>query len=564
MNRFVFHCCFVALLLLSGLSAKAQKPKKVEVQNADVIYYNEKQKKDIQRLIGNVVFKHENAFLYCDSAYFNAKNNSLTAFSGVHLIDNDSIHLYSSELDYNGNTKVAQARNKVRLLQGESILTTDSLNFDRKTNIGYYFSGGKIVDKEHTITSILGYYYTNKDDFLAIDSVKVLNEDYTIDTDSLLFNTKTEISHFFGQTEIISDSTHIFAYFGRYDSQLRQSFLSNNALILSEDKKLKGDSIFYDEIRGIAYGFNNVSINDTAQKVMLCGDYLFYNDPQEEALVTKKALAIKYDGTDSLFMHSDTIALTRQIDTLWYTVPKDSLFQSPFEGREPDMQLLNDTTISYAYKDTLRFIKAYHHVQTFGKDLQSRCDSLIFIKKDSLLNLYGKPIIWSDNQQITAKEVSVKLQKERLETAFLKEKAFIIMQDDSIRFNQLSGNNMEAHFDTLGNFSRLDIFSDSKIVFFPREENKKDEHSEETLEKTNNNPQNNGDLIGVNISNGVDAKIWIKNNRPNRLMFYKSNNSVLNPIEYLPIEETRLKGFKWYEGYRPKNKTDIFIWKEIK
>ena len=55
----------------------AQNTKKIEIVNANNSYANTKLHPDYWRLIGNVIFKHNNAFMYCDSAYHYSKEQKL-------------------------------------------------------------------------------------------------------------------------------------------------------------------------------------------------------------------------------------------------------------------------------------------------------------------------------------------------------------------------------------------------------------------------------------------------------------------------------------------------------
>ena len=48
----------------------------VYLLNADVIRFEEYINPDAQRLIGNVVFRHDSMYMYCDSALFYQKKNS--------------------------------------------------------------------------------------------------------------------------------------------------------------------------------------------------------------------------------------------------------------------------------------------------------------------------------------------------------------------------------------------------------------------------------------------------------------------------------------------------------
>ena len=118
----------------------------VYLEQARNLQFDQERIADAQILKGDVIFRHEDALMYCDSANFYEGSNSLEAFGHVKMVQGDTLTGYGDKLLYSGNTKIARLRQNVRLIHHEAVLTTDSLNYDRTNDIAYYFSGGKIVD----------------------------------------------------------------------------------------------------------------------------------------------------------------------------------------------------------------------------------------------------------------------------------------------------------------------------------------------------------------------------------------------------------------------------------
>jgi len=266
------HLILFFLFFLFVFSAFSQKAKRIEILNANSIEFDRKIRRDVKRLLGDVQFKQGNALMFCDSAYLNTETNSFEAFSNVHIKQGDSLNLYGDYLNYNGNTKLAQIRRNVKMLHGNSVLTTEFLDFDRVKNVAYYYNGGTIIDSINHLTSDRGYYYVVTKDYYAVDSVKLLNVDYIMNTDSLKYNITSNISYFYGSTTIISDSNFIYCENGWYNTQTNISQYNKNAYLKTKEKKLSGDSLFYD--RNLAYGeaFRNVSLIDTIEHWILSGD----------------------------------------------------------------------------------------------------------------------------------------------------------------------------------------------------------------------------------------------------------------------------------------------------
>ena len=136
------------------------------------------------RLWDNVIFTHEGARMYCDSAYYYPDRNSLDAYDNIHINQGDTLNLYGDFLHYDGNSRFAQVTGKtVRLLDLNNQLTTTKLDFDMKNNIGYYTSGADIIRGENNLKSREGYYYSQQHTYFFKDSVVIINPDYTIYSD---------------------------------------------------------------------------------------------------------------------------------------------------------------------------------------------------------------------------------------------------------------------------------------------------------------------------------------------------------------------------------------------
>ena len=133
------------------------KKTKIYLEHTNTLSFDKDIMPDAQILNGDVCFRHDSSYMYCDSAYFFEQANSLEAFSNVRMEQGDTLFVYGDYLFYDGNTQIAYLRENVRMENGEVTLFTDSLNYERIPNIGYYFEGGMIVDSLNQLTS----FYAN-------------------------------------------------------------------------------------------------------------------------------------------------------------------------------------------------------------------------------------------------------------------------------------------------------------------------------------------------------------------------------------------------------------------
>lgn len=135
----LFAFCLLAQKPQTGTSAKQDGQKsKVYLLHADLLR-KDARVPDAQVVVGNVVFRHDSTYMYCDSAYFYNQMNSFEAFSHVRMEQGDTLFLYGDRLFYDGMSQIAQMRMNVRMENRTTTLLTDSLNYDRVYNLGYFF-----------------------------------------------------------------------------------------------------------------------------------------------------------------------------------------------------------------------------------------------------------------------------------------------------------------------------------------------------------------------------------------------------------------------------------------
>lgn len=485
---------------------KPEKATQVELLHANSLEYDETISDKTRRLIGDVSFKHDNAIMHCDSAYMYSLTNSLDAFNNVHIIESDTVNIWGDQLNYDGNTKMAIITGKEVILDDSKMrLTTDRLVYNMNEKFGKYTTGGTIVDKKNTLTSVFGYYYEDKNEFFFKDSVVLKNPKYTIYSDTLMYNTTTEIAYFYGPTRIYSEENLIYCENGWYNTVTDQSEFSKNAFMRSDKQVIWGDSIFYDRTAGYGNAKQNVIIVDTSQHVIVNGDYAEYYDEREITIVTGNALMKQKFDEDTLYLHSDT--LRTELDTI---------------GGEN------------------RTLYAYNKVKMFKDDMQGMCDSLVYSYFDSTIKMFTAPILWSDSNQLTADTIHILIADDKINEMHLINTSFITSREDSLHYNQIKGKKMVGHFKD-DKLHKVDVFGNGQTVYYVSEE------GSETIDN-------------VNTAASSDLVIYVDSNKVSKITFMTQPDATLYPIAEAPKEELVLKGFAWHGTKRPLKIEDIFIW----
>ena len=505
-------CLFGFCLLAQVRPAKKgeQKPAKSKVYllHSDVLKKSPlNPDPDAQILIGNVAFRHDSVYMYCDSACFYEKTNSLEAFDNVKMVQGDTLFLYGDYLFYDGNTQIAQVRYNVRMENKNTTLLTDSLNYDRIYNLGYYFDGGTLMDEENVLTSEWGEYSPATKISVFNYDVKLVNPKFTLTSDTLRYSTATKIANILGPSDIVSDANHIYSELGFYNTQIGQAELLDRSVLTNEGKRLIGDSLFYDRVKGYGEAFDNVIMTDTVNKNMLTGDYCYYNELTKYAFATKKAVVVDYSQGDSLFMHADTLQMYT------YYLNTDSMF---------------------------RETRAYHKVRMYRADVQGVCDSLVFSSKDSCLTMYYDPILWNNNQQLLGEKIMIYMNDSTIDWAHIQNQALSVEQLDSTSYNQVTGKEMKAWFQG-GEMRKVDVIGSVRLVYYPME-------SDSTL-------------IGMNVSETSLLNMFLENRKMKKMIMSPKSNGTLYPMLQRPPEKMKLDNFVWFDYIRPLDKEDIFEWR---
>lgn len=262
-----------------------------------------------QTIAGDVQLRESLTLFNCDSAAINKTTNVMEAFGNIHINQQDSIHTYAQYLKYIGKERMAYLKKGVRLTDKKGTLYTDDLEYNMTTNIGNYKNGGRVVNGKTTLTSIEGTYYANTKDVYFKKNVKLKDPKYDITTDSLLYNTQTQVVTFITQTHIISkDGGDIFTSSGTYDLKNGKAYFGNRTVFKDSTRVYVADNVALDENTQTAQLEGNAVIRDSVNGYTVLGGQIFANQNNKTFLATRKPVLIfKGEGNDSTFVAADTL-----------------------------------------------------------------------------------------------------------------------------------------------------------------------------------------------------------------------------------------------------------------
>ncbi len=491
----------IGLFLLMGLVGHAQERIKIDSAEA-LVGGKDQQGVAYQKLVGNVQLVQDDTRIYGDSVILYRDRNVTEVFGKVVRIEKgDTITITGGQLLYDGNQKQAEMRSNVVYRDPTMTLYTDYLDFDMQRNLAYYYEGGRLVDTANVLTSQQGSYHTVTHLAAFKDSVVLDNPDYDLFSDTLEYNTETQIAYTLGPTTILSnDGETLYAEAGTEFKTTEKQSVFNLGTIETEDYIIQADYLFVDDLRKQYVARQNVEMVAKNNDIIITGDTAVYQRAIGRATVYGHPLMKRVMELDTLYMTADTLVSI-----------EDSI---PARER----------------------ILAYNNVKIFREDLQGIADSLAYHIIDSVLYFYQDPVLWSRENQISADSIHLEIRRGTINALYTVDNSFVVSKDTINNYNQIKGRDMKASFQN-GNISRVDVYGNGESIYYILEE--------DSL------------LVGMNRILSSDIRIDFFENTLDKIRTRPATEGSLIPPHEILEENERLNGFAWRAERRPTRKEVI-------
>ena len=522
MRAILFSCS----LLLSATGLWAQE-KEIEIRQAGSFQLDEENfpgANILERSTSEQVhLVHQGMDVWSDKAFFYKKENKFDAFGNVRVNQGDSLVLTCKTVNYDGNIKLAVAKQQVVLDNKEMLLKTDTLYFDRIKNMAYYDANGTVYDSLTTINSKRGTYISDNKKYKFEDKVVVNNPDFTLTSARMDFYTETKHAFFYSATKIIGEDYVIRCNQGFYNTESKEGYFKKNASVDYNNRNIIGDSIYFNDEIKYASATQNIRITDTINNSFITGNYGQVFKEKDSAMVTHRALAINLVEKDSLFIHADTLVATG---------PPDE-----------------------------RIIRGFHDVRIFKEDLSGKTDSIHFNQNSGRAKLIRRPIndrdlqyltpqeiadrnpiLWSNESQMTGDEIHITIdnEKEVLDSLLIYNNAFVIEQDslDAANFNQIKGIQLKGKFKGKS-LEKVDVIQNTEMIYYI--------YDDETQE-----------LTGIDKAICSALRLEFVDSGIEKITFFTNPDGIVYPPKDLPENARQLLGFTWREDERIYSKKDLF------
>lgn len=464
-----------------------------------------------------VHFAHEGIDMWCDKAIYYEKEDFIEAFSNVVMKQGDTVNMTAKYVEYSGKTQLAFASGKVVLTEPKSVLTTDTLHFDKVKQQAYYNTGGKVVrDSSGTITSRIGRYYMENKKYQFVNKVVLVNPEYTLKTNQLDFYSVNGHAYLYGPSTIVGETSTIYCERGFYDTENDTGYFVKNSKINYENRIVEGDSMHFDRKTDFASATNNITITDTINNSIARGHYAEVWKARDSVFITKRALVITVQEGDSLYMHSDTIRVNgppeHRITRAYYNA---KLFKSDLSGKADS-------------------IHADHEIGL------TRLINLARFNSSDVFSTKRHPVLWNVGNQMTGDTIHLisNPETEQLDSLLVFNNAFLISKDTlGDGYSQTKGQMLIGLFKD-NDLYNVDIIKNAEVIYFMRDDKNA--------------------LIGINKSKSGSINLQIENNEIVETRFINQVDGDIYPESQFPENARKLRGFAWRDDERPKSVEDLF------
>ncbi len=504
---------------------------------------------------------------------YNTRDSIAVFFGGGSMKDKDGQIIESKSGTYDSKSKEFTFTDDVNMFTDSIFVKTTRLLYDAGRNIAHFGYGTNAWKEENMLSSNAGWYDRNSETFLFNRDVHGMNDVQEGWSDSLYFYRSTGDIELLGNAQVTDTTRDISAVAGRIhysDSVSRILMTREPAVIglvdsgdgLRDTVYFGADSIVSRSIMAFQVDSSEY-VNSRARLEGLQVDVrrrtrtgrtrpgqareVSLQIPMADFPVFRKAsrrlrlrLMRRMMSRFSLPEHSfRTHCPYRRTRCRFHPVRRH---RWPIRCPLPGLSLAADSLAVQAdtvVRDSTKynFVTAVGRVRLYKSDIQIACDSLAYCDLDSLVRLYRSPLIWNEtNRQYAADSVYAVMKNSALEKASLMSNAFIIVQEDSLCFDQIKATEMVAYFDSTGVLSRFDALGDASAIFYLQEDSV---------------------YATVNKSSAKMLHALFAEGNLDRVYYFEDTKNDAYPLAQMKKEERVLKGFNWQPDLRPKGKSDI-------
>ena len=521
---------------------------------------------------------------------YNTKDSVAVFERGGSMRDKDGQVIESTNGTYDSKEKLFSFDRNVNMYTDSVYINTRQLLYHTDYDFAEFFGGLDAWKGKNMLSSQSGSYDKANDRFFFTEDVHLMGDTQEGWADSLYFDRTRNNLEMFGNIQIMDTTRNVSGLSERlfYTDTLSQVVLERNATVIAETDQggqrdtvyMAADWMLYHTVPKCDIDGNIVKASEKRLSDMAADPVASYRakasasapsggqqdqpqgDPQDAGAAPKPLAELASSApVDSLKIKPGDLAPREAAAPDSLAAPLPALTDSLSMAEEVvlDSVALREKAVadsialaeaqaakraqfvkdSLANRDTtaVGFLTARGHIRMFKSDMQARCDSLEYTDLDSLARLFLSPIVWNEgNRQYTSDSLTISIKNQRMDKANLMSNAFIIIQEDTICFDQIKGTEIVAYFDSTTVLERFDALGGSSALFYLKE---------------------NDTFATVNKVEAKMISADFVNGEIDRIHYFENPKNDAYPVVQLPPEEKQMKGFSWQPDRRPKDKNDI-------
>lgn len=513
----------------------------------------------------NVKLTDRKSTLFTQDLDYNLSSGIGNFYNGGKVIEGKNI-ITSVNGTYYADTKDVYFKKDVRADGPKNKIRADSLLYNMQTKIANFISQTNIKNADVEINTTQGSYdlNTNNSYFTSRTTVKDSSGRIYV-ANSMAMEDKSGNAQMEGNAVVIDTANNFVILANQiFLNKKNNSFLATRNPVLIIKQKDDSTYIAADTIYSginLKVETNDINIiNDSAAGKSIAQGKLIKSISINDSADLKNRFSndSTLNKTDSISINRATVILdtTKKFEPL--KIKKDSILinaEPPENLGVKDSLLKRDTTIYsdtttkvHKHQDTLkikpendstlRYFIAFHHVRIFNDSLQSVCDSLFLSAKDSVFRLYKEPVVWSGHSQVTGDTIFLFTKDKKPSRFYAFNNSMVINKTYEGFFNQVTGKTTNGYFiDGKIDYARVRGSQAESIWYMQNDDSA---------------------YVGMNRTSGDVLDLYFKKQELKKVLYINDIKGTLYPMNQIPADQKRLKGFNWLDSRRPKNKLELF------
>ena len=346
-RRLILAALFLiaAPLFLSAQDSTGQKDSLVRLISAKSLEQRETPEGLVRKAMG-ATFLHNGTYLISDSSMWYLDSSIIKCRGNVRLLQGET-ELTSERLDYLIDEDLAQFRGAVVQLRNkqENILRTNILDYNTRDSVAVFSGGASMKSENGQIIESDNGRYLNPDEYFFFDgNVNMFTDSVFVKTTALEYDSTVEKAWFTAYIDFWNEGNMLSADGGWYESQPDIFFFDGDVHALSEAQESWSDTLYYYRKPGDVLMLGSAQLQDTTRSVASVSDYLFYEDSLARVTLKKQAavaLWTEEEGQlDTTYFGADTL--------VYYTVRRCDIPEAEIEVARARLEtILADPVADY-------------------------------------------------------------------------------------------------------------------------------------------------------------------------------------------------------------------------